>query len=176
MGPAIAWLAAGLLAGASAGAERVTVPEGWYQVEDGYGETDDSEVSIVVLPDEAEAEDEEPDGRQAVPSAAVEAPPLSEEVARFRQPDCELARGRYLERLLELHGVYGFVLDPRALAAWTHTRPPPDVAAYGFNGTLGDPAMAPLYGEPPVPPGPLSFDLELQTLARELLVCQGAAP
>ena len=170
MGVALAWVLAVVVSG-TGGPARVVVPEGWYQLEEGSGETDDSEIAIVVLED-----------AQAVPAQAQEALPESPpggspsaEIARFLTPDCELVRGRYLQRLLELHGVSVFGLDLRALAAWTHTRPPPEVAANGFNGTLADPAMAPLYGEPPIPAGPLSYDLELQTLARALLTCQDAA-
>ena len=158
-------LLAGLLASAP---ERVVMPEGWYQLEDGYGEAEDCEVMVIVAEDEEPAESPQPQPQPQAPQTLT----LDEEIARFRQPDCELVRGRYLARLLELHGVEAFSLDPRSLAALTHTRPPPEVAAYGFNGTLGDPALAPLYGEPPIPPGPLSYDQQLQTLARELLTCQ----
>ncbi|MBI5544133.1 MAG: hypothetical protein HY901_09610 [Deltaproteobacteria bacterium] len=152
--------------------ERVYVPEGWYQLEDGYGETEDG-MALVIILDEPSAGVVEAQYPPALPTQ----PPidLSEEVARFQQRDCEEVRGRYLERILELHGVDTFSLDPRALAAWTHQRPPPS-CGYFLNGSLGDPALAPLWGEPPVPPGPLSFDLELQTLARDLLYCQQPSP
>ncbi|HEY3450049.1 MAG TPA: hypothetical protein VGK67_27095 [Myxococcales bacterium] len=169
MGVAIAWVVAGILSG-TVGSGRVVLPEGWYQVEDGYGETEDSEILVIVEETQATPPQQPPQEPQIGPADAS----LGDEIALFRQPDCELVRGRYLQRLLELHGVNAFALDPRALAAWTHTRPPPEVAAYGFNGTLGDPAMAPLYGEPPIPPGALAYDLELQTLARDLLTCQNA--
>jgi len=208
MGVAIALVLAGILSG-TGGPARVVLPEGWYQIEEGYGETEDAEILVIVTADEQQAVQPGPDQVIDVPEVPPEqdlrtppppeqqaqpprelrppAPKVPEEVcppegcgaddeiARFRKVDCELVRGRYLKRLLELHGVNAFGLDARALAAWTYVRPPPQVAAFGFNGTLGDPAMAPLYGEPPIPPGSLSFDLELQALARDLLTCQNAA-
>lgn len=161
---AIVALAAALSGGAP---QRVEVQEGWYRVEEGYGETPDAEIALVLAEDDSAAleAEEPPPGPEASP-----APGPDDEIAHFLRVDCEAVRGRYLARLLTLHGVDTSALDVRALAAWTRRRPPPE-SGWLYHGTLGDPALAPLYGEPPIPAGPLSFDLELQSLARDLLSC-----
>lgn len=164
-----------VLAGGAAPSQRIYVPEGWYQVEDGEGEAEGGEVAIVIVHDEPALAQAQPPPVQPAPALPPPPPPaadLSEEIARFNQIDCELVRGRYLERVLELHGVDTFALDARLLAAWTRVRPPPGGGGlFGYNGVFGDPALALLWGEPPVPPGSLSFDFTLQNLARDLLRC-----
>ncbi len=151
------------LAGGGAGvSQRVDTPEGWYQVEGLSGEP---EVAFVIAALEPEA-----------PEGDAPAPPSEQrlEIERMLAVDCVEARGRYLERVLQLHGLNAFSLEPRALEAWTHRRPPPQVAPFGFSAALGDPALAILYGEPPVPPGSLSSDFTLQSLARDILQCDSA--
>lgn len=177
------WMAAALamavaVAGEVGPAGRVQTEEGWYQVEEGYGETSDSEVAIVVEEEpESPAQPGEPPAGQADPPKPASPGNLQQEIEDFFRVDCHAVRGRYLERLLELHGVNAFVLDRDRLAAWTYQRPVSmAVGPYGFGTAMNDPALAPLYGEPPIPPGALSYDLTLQTYARQLLECQQPPP
>jgi len=79
-------------------------------------------------------------------------------------------RGRYLGRILELYGVNTFSLQQRDLAAWTYQ--PPVQGGWGWDAWIVEPALKPLYGLPPVPPGLLSTDFELKVLAQKLLECQ----
>ena len=177
MGTAVLFLVAMMGAGAPA-PERIYTPEGWYQVEDGEGEAPDEEVYLVVTDDDVA--ESGPDEGAPKPAVAPEATPElrtsapQAETARMLTPDCSEVRGRYLLRVLELHGVDAFALDASLLEAWTRRRPLPS-QGYLFGGSLGDPALAALYGEPPVLPGALSFDLALQGLAHDLLVCEGGA-
>jgi hypothetical protein len=165
---ALAALAAVVGGGALSG-ERVTTPEGWYQVEDGYGETSDSEVAVVAenTPSSSAQPPSSAPPAEERPAPANPQPPADEIVI-----DCEEIRGRYLQRVLELHGVPLFGQEPKLLAAWTHRRP--GTVAQGpwaLGAALADPALAPLYGEPPVPSSALGWDFTLQNLALELLRC-----
>ncbi len=165
-----------LTAGGALEGGRVQTVEGWYQLEEGYGEAADSEAVIVADADPpmvAQAPAPGGEGAQARP-----APPAAEPPQTLLLDDCDDVRGRYLQRVLELKGVSIFGLEPRLLAAWTRHRP---LAASGspLAGLYGlpDPALAPLYGDPPTPPGALSYDFTLQNLAQELLRCDnGAVP
>jgi hypothetical protein len=165
---------AATLSGGATHPQRVYVPEGWYQLEEGEGENDAEEIAVVVVDDGPEAAVEAAASAPGAPGAP-EPQDLAAEVARFQQPDCEHVRGSYLSRILELHGVDAFALDTAALSAWTR-QPPPPGWGWLYNGTFGDPALAPLWGAPPTPPGALSFDFELQLRARDLLRCQTEAP
>lgn len=162
-----------MLSGGATGPGRVYLQEGWYQLEEGFGESPDGEIEIAGMTQEDIQGLVEP---QATPAPPVSAPDLREEIARFNALDCDEVRGRYVERILELHGVTTFVLDPKALAAWTRQRPSSPYQWPFFNGASAEPALAPLWGEPPFPPGPLSFDLTLQELARDLLNCPTPPP
>jgi hypothetical protein len=166
------------VAGGATPAGPIQTEDGWYQLEEGYGETPDSEVAIVVAEDPAPAgQPEEPPADQAAPVPPKPPGGLQQEIEDFFRIDCHAVRGRYLERLLELHGMNAFVLDRDLLAAWTYQRPASVAAGpYGYGAAWSDPALAPLYGEPPIPPGALSYDLTLQTYARQLLECQQPPP
>lgn len=161
-----------LLASAPAAAERITTPEGWYEIEEGFGESKDGEVAIVVSQEApetdraAEKAQEEP----APPPPSVGPSPV-EEVAAAQRINCDQVRGLYLRRVMELHGMTTLeLIDPELLSVLTRERPP---TGYGFFnlGGLGDPALSLLYGEPPVPPGALGFDFKLQQLAPQVIQC-----
>lgn len=154
-----------LAIGGAGVAQRVYTPEGWYQLE---ASSDEPELAVVIA--ESEPGTAPRDDLEPPPPPSAE----RQEIERMLQVDCIEARGRYLERVLELHGVSAFGLEPRALEVWTHRRPPPGIAPFSFSTALGDPALAILYGEPPVPAGSLSFDFALQNLAREILKCDSA--
>ncbi|MGI5865113.1 MAG: hypothetical protein ACOX6T_24085 [Myxococcales bacterium] len=184
----LAWsLVLALFAASAMAAERVYTPEGWYQIEDeGEGEPADADSLAVVIVHEGDhvtllqqqlPPDQPP---PPVPPQQQPAPPepqqgdsLQAEIERFRQPDCEYVRGRYLQRVMELHGLDTAAIDPRVLAALTFALPPMTSGniCFGQVGCLPMPALAPLYGLPPVPPGALSYDLELKTLFGKLLTC-----
>jgi hypothetical protein len=160
---------------------RVETPEGWYQIEAESGEAEDSEIAITWTIEEPSSIAAGGEPEPVAPLSESEQPVASAapSVTALPRIDCEEARGRYLERVLELYGVDTFSLNPRALAAWTHAWPQAG-GAYDFPGLaagiLADPALAPLYGAPPVPPGFLSFDFVLQGLAKDLLACQQMRP
>ncbi|HCF59412.1 MAG TPA: hypothetical protein DFS52_15645 [Myxococcales bacterium] len=186
----LAWsLVLALFAASAEAAERVYTPEGWYQLEDeGEPAGADTEPLAVIIVHEGEnvtllqqqlPPDQPPQPPPPAPPQPQPAPPepqqgdsLQAEIERFRQPDCDYVRGRYLQRVMELHGL-NLALDPKALAALTYTLPPMAGGniCFGQVGCLPAPALAPLYGLPPVPPGALSYDLELKTLFTKLLTC-----
>ncbi len=172
MTPALLALLA-LASGGAAPEQRVYTPEGWFEV---GSVSEEPELAVVVVENLPPAE---PVAAKAAPAPAPAprpAPPVveltpREEVERFLRVDCIEVRGRYLQRVLELHGLNAFALEPRLLEAWTHRRPAPAVGLYTLSAALGDPALSILYGEPPVPAGSLSFDFTLQGLARSILEC-----
>lgn len=163
-----------LLASAPAAAERVITPEGWYEIEEGFGESKDAEVAIVVA-------QEAPETDQAAPMAEEEpAPPSSApspvpEVAAAQRINCAQVRGLYLRRVMELHGITTLeLIDPELLSVLTRERPPTGYSFFNLGPGLGDPALSLLYGEPPVPPGALGFDFKLQQLAPQVIECLAA--
>ena len=173
MTPALLTLFA-LASGGAAPAQRVYTPEGWFEVGAGSNEP---ELAVVVVENLPSAESvvvpqPAPAPRPAPPAAG---PPSREEIERFLRVDCVEVRGRYLQRVLELHGLNIFVLEPRLLEVWTHRRPPTEVGPFSFSEGLGDPALSVLYGEPPVPAGSLSSDFTLQSLALSILECDAQA-
>ena len=188
----LAWCLPLVLVSAGAmAAERVYTPEGWYQLEDegpAADSADDDAVAVIIVhepatPRQVQGVPQPPPPRQQQPSPQApapqpappppDAPSLQDEIARFMTPDCQAVRGRYLERVMELHGLDIGLLDPRDLAALTYQRSPLTGGnlCFGSIGCLPAPALAPLYGLPPIPPGALSYDLELKSLFRKLLDC-----
>ena len=132
-------------------------------------------------PVEAQARTQQPapGAPQVSPQPQPPPPPaapdtLAEEIAEFRKVDCERVRGLYLRRLLELHGLDVGQISPESLAALTHQRPQSSLSGscLGLGCLPPTPGLAPLYGEPPIPPGPLTYDLELKGLFADLLECQ----
>lgn len=187
-------VALALGAGPALAGEKVETDEGWYRVEDGNGEAPDSAVILVQVQDAMprptpgtppprrqdappppvdEADPRRPAFPQEQPGA-TEPMTLAEEIAEFQRPDCAAVRGQYLQRVLELHGIDDFShIPPRQLAVLT--RVPPPMHGHGLLGfptsAIGDPALAPLYGLPPIPPGALGHDFTLKNLARDLIRC-----
>ena len=147
---------------------RVETADGWYQLEEGFGESGES-VAVVVAEGGTLAFSTSAGESSPAPKGTVQPGLSQEELARWRRLDCEEVRGRYLQRVLEIHGVNVFALEPRLLAAWTHQRPHSWMAT-GIS-VWSEPALAPLYGEPPIPAGALSYDFTLQNLAQDLLRC-----
>jgi hypothetical protein len=176
---ALAVMALSVLLGASASAaERIYTPEGWYQIEDGEGPAPDSDQMAFLIVEGGDsvqiAQLDQPQAAPQAPAPSPEpAPALDEEIARFRQLDCQRVRGLYLRRILELHGLDVGLIDPEALAALTWKRPEQRGSGpcFGGVGCLPSPALAPLYGEPPVPPGELSYDFTLKQLFAQLMEC-----
>ena len=174
--------------------EKVQVAEGWYRVEP-EGSHEEPLAVILVPDDERKPAAKEsrvqlvqsappantPPATPSTPPPAVpprEIRPLTprEEVELFQRPDCEEVRGKYLERLLELHGLSAGQLPTRSrdLAVWTRNRRgdgPPTYAQIPWP-LLGDPALAPLYAIPPLPPGAIAWDFTLRNLAGDLLKCE----
>jgi hypothetical protein len=160
---------------AQRGATTVVVPEGTYRIEpEGAGGEEEPFVMIIVHDEPtAPAEVEDPG------TPETEFAPSSEALEAALVPDCEEARGRYLERLLELHGTsLPAGVRPRDLAALTHGPLPAAAMPYpGWPpGLWADPALAPLYGAPPIPPGALAYDFTLRNLAVDLVRCAERHP
>ncbi len=177
--------------------EIVQTDEGWYRVEDGNGEAPDSAIILVQVedapprqrppgmppppvgppappPPPGEADPRRPMQPQEQQPAPEEPMTLAEEIAEFQRPDCEAVRGQYVQRVLELHGVDDFShIPPEQLAVLGRVPPPMmGMGVLGFpTSSIGDPALAPLYGMIPVPPGALSYDFTLKNLARDLIRC-----
>lgn len=160
---------------AQRGAATVVVPEGTYRIEpEGEGSGEEPFVTIIVHDEPTAPAEVDVPG-----TPETELAPSSEDLEAALTPDCEEARGRYLERMLELHGAsLPAGLRPRDLAALTHGQMP--AAAMPFPGwppgLWADPALAPLHGAPPIPPGALAYDFTLRNLAVDLVRCAGRHP
>ncbi len=168
--------------------ERHFIKEGWYRFEEGYGEPGPGEApssGVIIEQDDDDGESAPPaqpegsDARIELPPPPLGADEDAEERERAARPgglDCDYVRGSFLARVLELRGVQRFWNDPRELAPLA-SGPKGGVLCDGakqpcaLSWLSAEPALALLNGEVPVPPGALSFDFELRSLAPEVLRC-----